>query len=136
VANAYVRGWDAVKPVRHPDTIAKSLAIGNPADGYYVLKIVRETGGGIDEATDAEIAAGVRLLASTEGIFAETAGGVTIAVLKKLAESGVVKRGERVVAYITGNGLKTPQAIAPLLGLAPVIRPTLDAFDAYLGTQA
>ena len=133
VANAFTRGWDAVKPVRHPDTIAKSLAIGNPADGYYVLKIVRETGGGIDEATDAEIAAGVRLLASTEGIFAETAGGVTIAVLKKLAESGVIKRSERVVAYITGNGLKTPQAIAPLLGSAPVIRPTLDAFDAYLG---
>ena len=132
VANAYSRGWDAIKPVRRPDTIAKSLAIGNPADGYYVLKIVRETGGAIDEATDAEITHGVRLLAETEGIFAETAAGVTIAVLKKLAASGIVKRDERVVAYVTGNGLKTPQAVIPLLGQAPVIAPNLDAFDAYL----
>jgi threonine synthase len=132
VSNAFAQGWDAVKPVRSPDTIAKSLAIGNPADGYYVLKIVRERGGAVAEATNEEIAEGMHLLASTEGVFAETAGGVTVAVLKKLAEQGVVRRDERVVAYITGNGLKTLDAVAPVLTPPPLMEPTLDAFDAYL----
>ena len=135
VSNAFGHGWDAVKPVHKPDTIAKSLAIGNPADGYYVLKIVRERGGAVLDATNEEIADGMRLLASTEGVFTETAGGVTIAVLKKLVEQGVVKRGERTVAYITGNGLKTLDAVAPALAAPPLVEPTLDAFDAYLAEQ-
>jgi threonine synthase len=132
VSHAYEQGWDAVKPVHRPDTIAKSLAIGNPADGYYVLRIVRDRGGAIAEATNEEIGEGMRLLAATEGVFAETAGGVTVAVLKKLAERGVVKRGERVVAYITGNGLKTLDAVAPHLNPPPLVEPTLDAFDSFL----
>src|SRR6185503_6066944 len=121
VANAFAQGWDAVKPVQRPDTIAKSLAIGNPADGYYVLKIVRERGGAVLDATNDEIAEGMRLLASTEGVFAETAGGVTVAVLRKLVEQGVVRRGERTVAYITGNGLKTLDAVAPVLTPPPLV---------------
>jgi threonine synthase len=132
VAHAYVNGWDSVKPVHKPDTIAKSLAIGNPADGYYVLKIVRERGGAVAEATNDEIADGMRLLASTEGVFAETAGGVTIAVLKKLAQQGVIGRHERVVAYITGNGLKTLDAVAPKLAAPALVEPSLSAFDAFL----
>jgi threonine synthase len=132
VSSAFAQGWDSVKPVHRPDTIAKSLAIGNPADGYYVLKIVRERGGAVLDATNDEIAEGMRLLAGTEGVFAETAGGVTVAVLKKLVEQGVIKRGERTVAYITGNGLKTLDAVAPVLAQPPLVEPTLDAFDSYL----
>jgi threonine synthase len=135
VSNAFGQGWDAVKPVQKPDTIAKSLAIGNPADGYYVLKIVRERGGAVLDATNEEIADGMRLLASTEGVFTETAGGVTIAVLKKLVEQGVVKRGERTVAYITGNGLKTLDAVAPALAAPPLVEPTIGSFEAYLQGQ-
>jgi threonine synthase len=133
VAEAYRNGSDTVKPVHRPDTIAKSLAIGNPADGYYVLQIVREREGAIRDASDDEIAEGMRLLASTEGVFAETAGGVTVAALKKLAREGIVKRDERVVAYITGNGLKTLDAVAPGLATPPLVEPTLDAFSAFLG---
>ncbi len=132
VAHAFSEGWDAVKPVHRPDTVAKSLAIGNPADGYYVLRIVRERGGAVAEANNEEIGEGMRLLAATEGVFAETAGGVTVAVLKKLAEQGIVKRGERVVAYITGNGLKTLEAVIPHLTQPPLVEPTLDAFDSFL----
>lgn len=135
VANAFEQGWDAVKPVHRPDTIAKSLAIGNPADGYYVLKIARERGGVVLDATNEEIAEGMRLLASTEGVFTETAGGVTVAVLKKLAERGIVQRGERVVAYITGNGLKTLDAVAPKVTPPPLVEPNLAAFDDYLNGQ-
>ena len=135
VADAFGKNWDAVKPVHRPDTIAKSLAIGNPADGYYVLKIVRERGGAVLDATNDEIAEGMRLLAATEGVFAETAGGVTVAVLKKLAEQGVVKKNERVVAYITGNGLKTLDAVVPVLTAPPLVEPTVDAFDAFLNGE-
>jgi threonine synthase len=132
VANAFAQGWDAVKPVQRPDTIAKSLAIGNPADGYYVLRVVRERGGAVQEATNEEIADGMRLLASTEGVFAETAGGVTVAVLQKLVRDGIVRPEERVVAYITGNGLKTLDAVAPSLTPPPLVEPNLAAFDAFL----
>jgi threonine synthase len=134
VAEAYRIGSDTVKPVHRPNTIAKSLAIGNPADGYYVLQIVRERDGAIRDASDDEIAEGMRLLASTEGVFAETAGGVTIAALKKLAREGIVKRDERVVAYITGNGLKTLDAVAPRLVSPPLLEPTLNAFSTLLNT--
>ncbi len=110
VAHAYEEGKDFCKPVK-PDTIAKSLAIGNPADGPYVLDIARSTEGGIDAVSDDEIREGIKLLARTTGIFTETAGGVTTAVLKKLAQRGEIGADERVVLYITGEGLKTLDAV-------------------------
>jgi len=134
VATAFAEGHDFVRPVR-PNTIAKSLAIGNPADGPYALDVVRSTGGAIGAVTDAEIVDGIRLLARTEGIFAETAGGVTIATLGKLAASGVVRRDERVVAFITGNGLKTLDAVAGVVGPTATIKPTLEAFAAAVDTE-
>src|SRR3954471_5459225 len=127
VASAWLDGTENIKPVK-PSTIAKSLAIGNPADGYFALDAVKQTGGGFAAVTDEEIVDGMRLLARTEGIFAETAGGVTIATLKRLAEQGVVRPDERVVVYITGHGLKTLDAVEPTTGPSAVIAPTLDAF--------
>lgn len=112
VATAWGAGRDFVAPVV-PDTIAKSLAIGNPADGVFALETARSTGGSVSAVTDAEIVDGIRLLAETTGIFTETAGGVTTAVLRKLAEQGEIGAGERVVLYITGDGLKTLDAVAP-----------------------
>ena len=135
VATAFANGWDTFKPQK-PNTIAKSLAIGNPADGTYALEVVRATGGAIGSVTDEEIIEGIRLLARTEGIFAETAGGVTIATLKKLAAEGVVRRDERVVAYITGNGLKTVEAVSPVVGPTATIEPTMDAFNAAVDFDA
>jgi threonine synthase len=129
VATAFAEGRDVVKPVR-PHTIAKSLAIGNPADGPYALDAVRESGGGFGSVSDDEIVEGIRLLARTEGIFAETAGGVTIATLAQLTASGVIRPDERVVAYVTGNGLKTIDAVAPHCQPTATIAPTLDAFAA------
>ena len=111
------------RPV-NPDTIAKSLAIGNPADGPYALELARRTGGGIDAVTDDEIRAGIRLLAETTGIFTETAGGVTTAVLAKLAERGDIGPDERVVDVITGEGLKTLDAVR---GTFEVARDRADA---------
>jgi len=110
VAQAYEAGHDVCRPVR-PDTIAKSLAIGNPADGPYALELARRTGGGIDAVTDDEIRAGIRLLAETTGVFTETAGGVTTATLAKLAARGDIDPEERVVLVITGDGLKTLDAV-------------------------
>jgi threonine synthase len=127
VAQAWLGESDTIKPVK-PSTIAKSLAIGNPADGYYALDIVRRTGGGMAAVTDDEIRDGMRLLARTEGIFAETAGGVTIATLAQLARDGVVRSDERVVVYITGHGLKTLDAVQGVVGPTATIAPTLDAF--------
>jgi threonine synthase len=125
VVQAAREGTLDVRPVR-PNTIAKSLAIGNPADGYYALKIVQQTGGALDAVFDPEIVDGIRLLARTEGIFAETAGGVTVSVLKKLAAAGKIDPDELVVAYITGNGFKTVDAVAdhvtPVLRVAPMLR--------------
>ncbi len=129
VASAFNAGRDVIQPVK-PSTIAKSLAIGDPADGVYALDEVRASGGAFGAVTDDEIIAGIRLLARTEGIFAETAGGVTIATLAQLAGSGVVRPDERVVAYVTGNGLKTLEAVAPRLGPTATIAPTLAAFSA------
>jgi threonine synthase len=127
VAAAYDAGLDFVAPVR-PDTIAKSLAIGNPADGLFALDVARGTGGGIDAVTEAEITEGIALLAETTGIFTETAGGVTTAVLRRLAERGDIGAGERVVIYITGDGLKTLDAVAERV--EPVtIAPTVAAFE-------
>jgi threonine synthase len=129
VAQAYLEDSDTIRPVK-PDTIAKSLAIGNPADGYFALDAVRTTGGGFAAVTDDEVVEGMRLLARTEGVFAETAGGVTIATLQKLAREGVVRADERVVVYITGHGLKTLDAVVPVVGPTATIAPTLDAFHA------
>jgi len=112
-----------------PKTIAKSLAIGNPADGYYALKTIKETGGAAETATDPEIVEGITLLAETEGIFAETAGGVTVAVLKKLAAQGAIRKGDVTVAYITGHGLKTQEAVAQAVGEPVRIQPNLTSFE-------
>ncbi len=109
VATAFAQGHDVVRPVR-PDTIAKSLAIGNPADGPYVLDVARRTGGAVESVTDDEVREGIRLLARTEGIFAETAGGVTVATLKKLVESGRLDPDAETVVFNTGDGLKTLDA--------------------------
>ena len=129
IATAFIEESDTIRPVK-PDTIAKSLAIGNPADGYFALDVVRNSGGGFASVTDDEIVDGMELLARTEGIFAETAGGVTIATLQKLAADGVIRPDERVVVYITGHGLKTLEAVAPTSGPTATIAPTLDAFHA------
>jgi threonine synthase len=109
VAQAFRDGVDEVSPVK-PDTIARSLAIGSPADGYFALRVARETGGAIEWCEESEILEGVRLLASTEGVFTETAGGVTIANLKRLVDRGTIRAEEEVVAYVTGNGYKTVEA--------------------------
>jgi threonine synthase len=127
VATAYEAGQDFCRPVK-PDTIAKSLAIGNPADGPYALDLARRTEGSIESVTDDEIREGVKLLARTTGIFTETAGGVTVAVLAKLAARGAIDPGDRVVAYITGEGLKTLD-VARGTFEAWEIEPTLDSFE-------
>jgi threonine synthase len=128
VATAYAAGVDVCKPVR-PDTIAKSLAIGNPADGPYALDLARRSGGAIDSVTDDEIRAGIRLLAETTGIFTETAGGVTTAVLAKLAQRGDIDPEERVVLIITGEGLKTLDAVRGTFETFE-IKPSYDQFVA------
>ena len=110
ITAAIKQGADVIRPVK-PNTIAKSLAIGNPADGFYASQVVNETGGYAEDVSDQEIIDAIKLLASTEGIFAETAGGVTLAAAKKLIEAGRIKRNEVTVICITGNGLKTQEAL-------------------------
>jgi len=134
VATAFAAGADHFRPVK-PNTIAKSLAIGNPADGIYALEVARATGGVIESVTEAEIVEGIKLLARTEGIFAETAGGVTVATLAKLATAGVVRPDERVVVYVTGHGLKTVEAVAEQVTPAITIAPTLEAFALAVSTE-
>jgi threonine synthase len=134
VAQAYQAGLDICRPVK-PDTIAKSLAIGNPADGPYALDLARRSAGSIDSVTDAEIRDGIRLLAQTTGIFTETAGGVTTAVLRKLAERGDIGSDERVVAVITGDGLKTLDAVRGSFEVHE-IEPSLAAFEDALAGAA
>jgi threonine synthase len=128
VATAFAAGHDVCRPVK-PATIAKSLAIGNPADGPYALDLARRTGGSIDSVSDEEIRAGIVLLAQTTGIFTETAGGVTTAVLAKLAERGDIDPDERVVLVITGDGLKTLDAVRGTFQTS-TIEPTVEAFEA------
>jgi threonine synthase len=134
VAQAFEAGWDVCKPAR-PSTIAKSLAIGNPADGPYALELARETGGAVDAVDDDEIRAGIRLLAETTGIFTETAGGTTTATLAKLAERGDIDPDERVVLVITGEGLKTLDAVRGTFE-AHEIDPDLASFDAEVPVAA
>ena len=125
-------GLDSHRPVRKPSSIAKSLAIGDPADGYFAIKVMRETGGWGEDVSDTEIAEAMLLLARTEGIFAETAGGVTLAVTQKLIEQGRIPRDEEIVICVTGNGLKTQDAIAKLVDQPVIIRPNIDDFAAII----
>jgi len=125
------RDTDVLEPVR-PQTIAKSLAIGNPADGYYAYRAAKDSGGYGEHATDGEIIDGMRLLARTEGIFAETAGGVTVAATRKLIAAGRIPRDEPIVMCVTGNGLKTPDVLHDRLGSDVTIPPSLQAFDRAL----
>ncbi len=120
IVNLVDRGGDAIDPVV-PRTIARSLAIGNPADGRFAAKAIRASGGGAAAVTDDELLEGIRLLARTTGVFAETAGGVTVAAAAKLAREGKLRAGDELVLCITGNGLKTVEAVQPALGPAPVI---------------
>ncbi|MEP7054615.1 MAG: threonine synthase [Actinomycetota bacterium] len=129
VATAFKKGWDIVKPVK-PSTIAKSLAIGNPADGPYALETCRRTGGAIDEVNDDQVVEGIRLLAETEGIFGETAGGVTVATLRKLISTGQLDPSLETVVLNTGDGLKTLDAVAGIVGPTHTISPSLDDFRA------
>ncbi|MCI0558438.1 MAG: threonine synthase [Nitrososphaera sp.] len=123
VVDAFKRNSDEVIPVERPDTIAKSLAIGDPGDGIYVLKRLKQYNGIAEEASDSEIANSILLLARTEGIFTEPAGGVSIAVLSKLVEEGKIEKDERTVCYVTGNGLKTTEAIIGLLPKLTAVKP-------------
>ncbi len=131
IVTAIKQGIDVIKPVK-PDTIAKSLAIGNPADGYYACKVISESGGFGEDASDAEIIEGIKLLARTEGIFAETAGGVTLASAIKLIESGHIDREGTTVLCITGNGLKTQEALSGHTVSPHYIKPNIDAFEEVL----
>jgi threonine synthase len=128
IVTAIKENSEIIRPVK-PKTIAKSLAIGNPADGYYAYKTVKSSGGHGEHATDEEIVDAMKLLASTEGIFAETAGGVTVAAAKRLIEQGRIPRDESLVLCITGNGLKTQEAVASSLKVRFHIKPTLRSFD-------
>ncbi len=129
ISQAFKSGSDIIKPVAHPKTIAKSLAIGTPADGFYAIKSIQETGGSCEDATDNEIIEGIQFLASCEGIFAETAGGVTVACAKKLVAQGKISKQESVVLCITGHGLKTQEAIVGHCGQPRLIHARLSEFD-------
>jgi threonine synthase len=118
-----------------PNTIAKSLAIGTPADGFYALRVMRDTGATADDVTDDEIRDAIKLLAETEGIFAETAGGVTVGVAKKLIASGKIPRDDAAVLCITGNGLKTLDAVEGYVGKPREIKPSLREFEALLANE-
>jgi threonine synthase len=131
ISAAEKAGMDFFKPVK-PNTIAKSLAIGTPADGFYALKVMKETGGHADDVTDDEVRDGIRMLAECEGIFAETAGGVTVGVAKKLIASGKIPANDSAVLCITGNGLKTLEAMVGHVGQTREIRPSLREFEAMM----
>ncbi len=135
IAEAWRRQSYNIRPQK-PNTIAKSLAIGNPADGYHALKLLAQTGGAAAAVRDDEVIEGIKLLAETEGIFAETAGGVVIAGLRQLVRDGYVSTDEVVVAFITGAGLKTQEAVLPALAPALTIRPTIDSFETALAQGA
>jgi threonine synthase len=131
IINAFQADTLHVNPVE-PDTVAKSIAIGNPADGYYALKVVRKSGGGACAVTDEEIIAGMKLLAQTEGIFAEATGGAVIAALKKLAASGTIKKNELTVAFITGAGPRTQETVSDVVQPF-TIQPCLESFEEVVG---
>jgi threonine synthase len=128
ISTAVKNGLERHRPIKKPNTIAKSLAIGDPADGYFATRLIRESGGWAEDVSDDEIRDGMLLLARTEGIFAETAGGVTVAVTRKLVEQGRIGRGDEVVICVTGNGLKTADAIEDVLERPSIIGPSLEEF--------
>jgi threonine synthase len=132
IVNAMKAGMDIIKPVSKPNTIVKSLAIGNPADGFYSIQTMKQTDGWAENPNDDEVVAGIRLLAETEGVFAETAGGVTVAAAKRLVEGGRIGRGESLVLCITGHGLKTQEAVSGKCGEPRVIGPHLREFLALV----
>jgi len=132
IVNAFKRHDSDIVPIERPETIAKSLAIGDPGDGMYVLRRLKQYRGVAEEATDAEIVDGILMLAKTEGIFTEPAGGVSVAVLKKLVEDGTIERDEKVVCYVTGNGLKSPEAIADKLPKLNVVKPDIQLVSAMI----
>lgn len=134
VVTAFRSGAE-IKPVK-PKTIEKSLAIGNPADGYYALKALKESGGTAGSVSDEEIIEGIKLLARTEGIFTETAGGVVVGVLKKLVEAGEIEKDEKTVVYITGNGLKTQDVLINSVSMPVKIKPDLKEFEKILEKEA
>ncbi len=136
ISSAVKQGLDQHRPVKTPTSIAKSLAIGDPADGYFAIQLIRQSGGWAEDVDDETIRDAMLLLAETEGIFAETAGGVTLGVLQKLLEQGRIPRHEEIVLCITGNGLKTQEAVAARLAESPVIEPKLDAFVEWVEGQA
>jgi threonine synthase len=131
ISAAIKAGTDIIKPVK-PYTIAKSLAIGNPADGYYAVQVVNESGGYGEDVTDGEIIEGMKLLARTEGIFAETAGGVTVAAARKLINQGKIRKDDVTVVCITGNGLKTQEALSGYTKEVHYIKPSLSSFEEIL----
>jgi len=145
VADAWAAGTDVITPVREPDTIVRSLAIGNPADGRYAVQLARESGGSIESIPDVVTAEAIRDVARLEGLYPETAGGVTLGAVSAARRRGIIREDDEVVALLTGNGLKTPDARTLGLptgdaavarpgqpGLAPIIRPSLSAFEAWL----
>src|SRR5438046_1223372 len=134
ISSAQKAGLDFVKPVK-PNTIAKSLAIGTPADGFYALKVMKETAGSAEDVSDDEIRDGIRLLAESEGIFAETAGGVTVGVAKKLIASGKISSNDSAVLCVTGNGLKTMDAINGHVGKLREIKPSLREFEGLVASE-
>jgi len=134
ISAAQKSGLDFFKPVK-PNTIAKSLAIGTPADGFYALKVMKETGAHADDVSDEEIREGIRLLAECEGIFAETAGGVTVGVAKKLIAAGKIPADDSAVLCITGHGLKTLDAVVGHVGQPREIKPSLREFEALLAQE-
>ena len=140
VATAFEAGTDVIEPVRQPDTIVRSLAIGNPADGRYAVELARDSGGSVEAIADEVTAELIRDVARLEGIFPETAGGVTLGAVAAARRRGVIRKDDEVVALLTGNGLKTPDArtlgVAAGVGLAPVLRPSLSAFEAWLEAQS
>lgn len=131
ISTAVKTGSEVIKPVK-PNTIAHSIAIGNPADGYYSVKAINESGGCADDVSDDELVEGIKLLASTEGIFTETAGGVTVAVTRKLIEQGKIPRNESIVICITGNGLKTLEAVLDKVEKPRIIEANIEEFNALM----
>ncbi|HEY7508534.1 MAG TPA: threonine synthase [Nitrososphaera sp.] len=133
IVDAFKRNSDEVIPVERPDTIAKSLAIGDPGDGLYVLKRLKQYNGTAEEVSDGEITDGIMMLAQTEGIFTEPAGGVSVGVVKKLVDEGRIEKDEKVVCYVTGNGLKATEAIIGLLPKLTAVKPDAAAVSAMIG---